>query len=298
MRVRLVPVGIVLVSLTAIGTLAWADLRPPSVVGVAQSGAPSITNEMFARLRDGMRPAGCGRGSRATRQEDRELGRGLRMARAQRHVLVLPVHRPSARVPGVLHRVEVGDPRVVSGDGRRTRMNGRHVPLRIAAAVALAGVLVISPQTHLPTASALTVFSDTFASASFAAWTGTTNMTIDPGTGRAAPPERESPSGLEPGLRLRAASDDARHGVHERERERHLTGHRPARSCSGCGRPRTARSPGSTCRPRGSCRSDPTSPAPRRARVSRWGPGGTASSCAARSERPGRGTSTATGSRS
>ena len=44
-------------------------------------------------------------------------------------------------------------------------MNSRNVPLRIAAAVALAGVLVISPQTHLPTASALTVFSDTFASA-------------------------------------------------------------------------------------------------------------------------------------
>ena len=71
-------------------------------------------------------------------------------------------------------------------------MNGRHVPLRIAAAVALAGVLVISPQTHLPTASALTVFSDTFASASFAAWTGTTNMTIDPGTGRAAPPSAKA----------------------------------------------------------------------------------------------------------
>ena len=67
-------------------------------------------------------------------------------------------------------------------------MNGRHVPLRIGAALALAGVLVISPQTHPPTASALTVFSDTFSSASFAAWTGTINMSIDPGTGRAAPP--------------------------------------------------------------------------------------------------------------
>ena len=114
------------------------------------------------------------------------------MARTQRPVLVLPVRRPPARVPGVLHRVEVGDPRVVSGDGGRTRMNGRHVPLRIAAAVALAGVLVISPQTRLPTASALTVFSDTFASASFAAWTGTTNMTIDTGTGRAAPPSAKA----------------------------------------------------------------------------------------------------------
>ena len=41
-------------------------------------------------------------------------------------------------------------------------------------------------------------------------------------------PEREGPSGLEPGVRLRGASDDARHGLHERERERHLTGHRPA----------------------------------------------------------------------
>ena len=56
MRVRPVPVGVVLVSLTMIGTLEWADLRAPSVVGVAQSGPPSITNEMFARLRDGMRP--------------------------------------------------------------------------------------------------------------------------------------------------------------------------------------------------------------------------------------------------
>ena len=56
MRVRLVSVGIVLTVLT-IGTLAWADLRPPSTVDVAQSGAPSITNEMFARLREGMRPA-------------------------------------------------------------------------------------------------------------------------------------------------------------------------------------------------------------------------------------------------
>ena len=58
--------------------------------------------------------------------------------------------------------------------------------------MALAGVLVISPQTRLPTASALTVFSDTFASAGFAAWTGTTNMTIDTGTGRAAPPSAKA----------------------------------------------------------------------------------------------------------
>ena len=36
------------------------------------------------------------------------------------------------------------------------------------------------------------IFSDTFASASFAAWTGTTNMTIDPGTGRAAPPSAKA----------------------------------------------------------------------------------------------------------
>ena len=43
------------------------------------------------------------------------------------------------------------------------------------------------------TVSALSaIFSDTFASASFAAWTGTTNMTIDPGTGRAAPPSAKA----------------------------------------------------------------------------------------------------------
>lgn len=56
MRVKLVSIAIVLVALTAIGTLAWADLRPPLMVGVARNGPPSITNEMFARLRDGMRP--------------------------------------------------------------------------------------------------------------------------------------------------------------------------------------------------------------------------------------------------
>ena len=68
----------------------------------------------------------------------------------------------------------------------------RHIVLRIASAIALAGVLVISPPIKVPTASALTVFTDDFSSAGFTNWTGVTGLTIDPGTGRVAPPSAKA----------------------------------------------------------------------------------------------------------
>ena len=71
-------------------------------------------------------------------------------------------------------------------------MKHRHLVLRIASAIALAGVLVISPPIKVPTASALTVFSDDFSSAGFTNWTGVTGLTIDPGVGRVAPPSAKA----------------------------------------------------------------------------------------------------------
>ena len=73
-------------------------------------------------------------------------------------------------------------------------MKHRHVVLRIASAIALAGVLVISPPIKVPTASALTVFSDDFSSADFTNWTAVTGLSIDPGVGRVAPPSAKAQS--------------------------------------------------------------------------------------------------------
>ena len=56
MRVRLVSAGVVLALLTAIGTVACVGSRPHAA-DVAESLPPSITDEMFARVREGMRPA-------------------------------------------------------------------------------------------------------------------------------------------------------------------------------------------------------------------------------------------------
>ncbi len=71
-------------------------------------------------------------------------------------------------------------------------MNARHIALRITAAFALAGVLVISPPADQPTASALTVFREDFASAGFTNWTGVTRLTIDTTAGRLAAPSAKA----------------------------------------------------------------------------------------------------------
>ena len=73
-------------------------------------------------------------------------------------------------------------------------MKHRHLVLRIVSAIALAGVLVISPPIKVPTASALNVFSDDFSSADFSNWNTVTRLTIDPGVGRVAPPSAKAQS--------------------------------------------------------------------------------------------------------
>ena len=73
-------------------------------------------------------------------------------------------------------------------------MKHRHLVLRIASAIALAGVLVISPPAKAPTASAVTVFRDDFSSADFSNWNTVTRLTIDPGVGRVAPPSAKAQS--------------------------------------------------------------------------------------------------------
>ena len=79
-------------------------------------------------LNEGMRPADVRAVLGGSVQEDREPRRGLCVARTQRCVLVLPVRRSSAGVPGVLHRREVGEPWVVPGY-RRGAM--KSVPERV-----------------------------------------------------------------------------------------------------------------------------------------------------------------------
>ena len=80
-----------------------------------------------------------------------------------------------------------------------------------------------------PTAAAITVsassaiFSDTFSSASFAAWTGATSLTIDAGAGGAAPPSAKAQATTSQAFAYKL-SGHVLHGVHERERERHLAG--------------------------------------------------------------------------
>ena len=63
----------------------------------------------------------------------------------------------------------------------------RRVFARLVAVVLVAAALALSPQ-PVPTASAASWFTDDFSSGGFGAWGGVTNLSIDTGMGKAAPP--------------------------------------------------------------------------------------------------------------
>jgi arylsulfatase A-like enzyme len=74
----------------------------------------------------------------------------------------------------------------------------RNVKVRIGIVAALAAALVLSPQVHNPSASALPVFSDDFSSGTLANWTGATNVSIDSSVWRTAPPSARAQAASSP----------------------------------------------------------------------------------------------------
>jgi hypothetical protein len=56
-RATLVVVVVLLSMLTAIGSVAWTEWRPLVAVHVSRPAAHAITDEQFARVGEGMRPA-------------------------------------------------------------------------------------------------------------------------------------------------------------------------------------------------------------------------------------------------